>query len=454
LRKHSDPMYAVEGERTAEYAPPASPPLDGITVETPRVRPRRRWRRLLLLIVFLLLLLVGLPAGLAVLAYEQPRAVGGLTALALPAQAGVTPWNGTDRITILAMGADQRASEQAHSDVMMLVSLDPTSGHVAMLSVPRDLWVQLPEGGEGKINSAYAIGGPRYAALTVAGTLGVPINYYAVLKFGGFKTLIDALGGVTIDVKTPIDDPTYPADVGFGYMPLHIKVGAQHMDGATALAYVRTRHEDPRGDIGRNERQQQVLLALKSQALSPATLLRLPAVLSALQGAVDTNLPHNRLPDVISLLGHAKGANLTREALTPEGGDVSVSYSSDGQWIFLPNWSVINARTQRLLANPALAAEHAVVDVRNGTSTTGLARDLSAVLERDGFTIGSVTQDPSTNHARTQVIVHDPALAYAGRTLAALLQADLTEAPATPSAGGPTAGITVVVGADFPGANP
>lgn len=450
MRKHSVPAYAEERERSHH----GQRPLVGLddTEIREALRPRRHWLRLLVLLVVLVLLVIGLSVGLAVVAYEQPRAVTGLTSLFLPAQAGAVPWNGTDRINILAMGVDQRTSEQARADTMMIISLDPATRHVALLSVPRDLWVQFPEGGEGKINTPYAIGAAPYSELTVESALGVPINYYAVLKFGGFKDLVDALGGVTLNVKTPIDDETYPADVGYGYKPLHIRAGAQHMDGATALAYVRTRHEDPRGDVGRNERQQDLLVALKGQALSPGMLLRLPAVLSALQNAMQTDLPHNRLPDVASILGHAKGATLTREALTPESGDVTNSYSTDGRWIFLPNWQAINARTQRLFANPALAAEHAALEVRNGTNTAGLAHTVSSVLERDGFTIASVTQAAKADYKKTQVIIHDPAAAYSGRVLASMLHADLSEAPGSPATNGsPAAQITVIVGADFPG---
>jgi LCP family protein required for cell wall assembly len=313
--------------------------------------------------------------------------------------------------------------------------------------------VALPEGGEGKINSAYAIGGPHYAELAVAGALGVPINYYAVLKFSGFKDLVDALGGVTIDVKTAIDDPTYPADVGYGYKPLHIPAGVQHMDGTVALEYVRTRHDDPRGDIGRNARQQDVLLALQRQALTPATLLRLPAVLGALQNAVQMDFPYNRLPDLVSIIGHARGHGITRDALTPEAGEVSVSTSWDGQWIFQPNWPAINAHTARLFADPRLGAEHAAVAVQNGTPTPGLARMLGVVLQRDGFTIAGVTQAAGTDHPTTEVIVHDPAVAYSGRALASMLHASLSQAPAaSQTAGSTTPQLTVIVGDDFPGA--
>lgn len=402
-----------------------------------------------LVLVVVILAVGGVGAGLA---YEHPGLMYPVTSLLLPAQPGAVPWNGTDRITILAMGVDQRTTEPAHSDVMMVISLDPSTGHVSMLSIPRDLWVQLPEGGQGKINSAFTIGGTPYAKLTAASVLGVPVNYAATLTFNGFKDMIDALGGVTVDVKTAVDDPTYPADVGFGYKPLHIPAGRQHMDGATALEYVRTRHQDPRGDVGRNERQQQVLLALKQQALSPGTVLRLPAILAAFSQAIRTDLPQDRVPQVLSLVGHAQG-NLAHETLSPDNGAVSPSTSWDGQWIFLPNTAVINGFTSHLLADPRLSAEHASVEVQNGTATAGLARMLGAVLQRDGFTLTTVADAGTGSHATTEVIVHDPAVAYSARSIAAMLNAHLSSAPgAAPQAGSPPAQITVVVGHDFPGA--
>jgi LCP family protein required for cell wall assembly len=310
----------------------------------------------------------------------------------------------------------------------------------------------LPEGGEAKINAAYAIGGPHYAELAVASAFGVPIDYYAVVKFGGFKDLVDALGGVTIDVASPIDDPTYPADVGNGYSPLHIAAGVQHMDGTVALEYVRTRHDDPQGDVGRNQRQQQVLLALQQQALTPATLLRLPSVLAALRSAVAMDLPYDRLPEVVSIIGHARGGGITHETLTPQDGDLTVSTSWDGQWVFLPNWPAINAVTQRLFSDPQLAAEHATVSVQNGTGTAGLARALGGVLARDGFTVAGVG-DASAHYQTTRVIVTDPRVTYAGLRLAAMLHATLSQAPAAAAPPGSAAPqITEIVGTDFPGA--
>lgn len=415
-------------------------------------RQRHRVRRFLLILLTLVILLLVLPTGVAVMAYEQPRLVHPLTSLILPVQPGAIPWNGTDRITILAMGVDQRTTEPPHSDTMMLISLDPVSRHVNMLSLPRDLWVNLPESSAAKINSAITIGGPRYAAFAVDSALGVPVNYYAVLKFTGYRDLVDALGGVTVDVKTAISDPTYPADVGYGFDPLYIPAGVQHMNGTTALKYVRTRHDDPQGDIGRNDRQQQVLMALKQQALTPGTLVRLPAVLAALRNAVNTDIPYDRLPDVAAILGHAHGASLTSTGLTPQDGDVSVGTSWDGQWIFVPNWTSINAKTQRLFSDPQLTADHARVDVENGTTTTGLAAILGATLTSDGFTVADVQQADRSDYATTEVIVHDPSVAYSGRALASMLHASLQQDSTAPvRATSPQ--ITVIIGANFPGAS-
>ena len=176
---------------------------------TPRPR-RHRWRRMVLMVLtaFLLLLI-----GSGVLVWYDPPALGALSSPFLPVQAGAVPWNGTDPINILAMGVDQRVpGEKTLSDTMIVISINPTTKHVRMVSIPRDLAVTVPGYGTlSKINEGYYLGGPKYAEYTVESALGIPISYYAVLRFSAFEHLIDAVGGITINVDLPISDPTYPA---------------------------------------------------------------------------------------------------------------------------------------------------------------------------------------------------------------------------------------------------
>ena len=284
-----------------------------------------------------------------------------------------------------------------------------------MLSVPRDLWVSIPSAnaanpyGLYKVNAAYALGGaqgPQWAQMTVESALGIPINYYAVLKFGGFKGLVDALGGVTVCVPREINDPLYPADVGYGYKPIDIKAGCQKMDGTVALEYVRERHVYAQQDLGRVEAQQALLTGIEKQMLSPGTVLRVPTILSALNNAAITDLPHNALPEVGFLLGRAKGMHTQHYYLNVDGGYVTATTSADGQAILQGNWPKINALVASQFADSRLRSENATVQVRNGQHTVGLAALYTTILRGAGFNVVAPRDADRTTYTRSLVIAN------------------------------------------------
>ncbi len=178
------------------------------------------------------------------------------------------PWDGTSRLNLLLLGIDRRPGETGlgyRTDTMMLVSLDPKTHSVGLLSIPRDLYVQLPGySAPQRINTALALGelqragyGPTLAMQTVQYNLGMPINDYVIADFNALIKLVDSIGGIDVDVPAPIADYDFP-DMGYGYDPLILSAGLQHMDGYTAQKYARTRHGD--SDFDRARRQQQVLV--------------------------------------------------------------------------------------------------------------------------------------------------------------------------------------------------
>src|SRR5664279_3282734 len=125
---------------------------------------------------------------------------------------------GDGRVNILVMGIGGAGHDGPNlSDTMMVMSLDPKTKDVAMLSIPRDLYVKIPGHGSGKINAANAYGGPALAEQVVENVIGVPIHYYAVMDFSGFKQAVDAVGGVDINVAAPLYDPEFPCDNDRGY---------------------------------------------------------------------------------------------------------------------------------------------------------------------------------------------------------------------------------------------
>lgn len=168
-----------------------------------------------------------------------------------------------------------------------------------MMSVPRDLIVTIPGYGENKVNAAYFFGeyfkepggGPALALRTLSKFFNVAIDYYVTVNFEGFRTIVDTIGGVNIDVPYELDDYQYPSDDEgdpFGILHVHFDEGWQHMDGKTALRYARTRHAD--NDFARSKRQLQVILAIRQKALSLDLLPSVPSIMDQLGGMVQTNI--------------------------------------------------------------------------------------------------------------------------------------------------------------------
>lgn len=186
-------------------------------------------------------------------------------------------------ITVLLMGTDARPDEYGASrtDSMMVAVINLDAESVTVISIPRDLWVNIPGYGEGRINTAYFMGegwgqGPETARLTVQQLLGIPITHTAVIDFDTFREVVDKAGGVDVVVPTPIDDPMFPTD-DYGTYHLQIPAGANHFNGEEALAYARTRHGS--SDMERAARQQQVVQALRERLTSPEQLPNLPGYL-------------------------------------------------------------------------------------------------------------------------------------------------------------------------------
>jgi LCP family protein required for cell wall assembly len=207
------------------------------------------------------------------------------------------PWDGQSRLTVLMMGIDRRPGETGLSfrtDTLILLSLDPRTGDIGMLSIPRDMWVSVPGYGERRVNEPMVLGelrqqgyGPRLAMETVQYNLGIRVNHYLVVDFAAFITIVNALGGIDVDVPYTINDPLYPS-MNYGYDPFFIRAGNQTLDGATALKYARTRHGD--SDIRRAERQQQVIMAIRDKATRAEMIPALLANASGLWASVRDNV--------------------------------------------------------------------------------------------------------------------------------------------------------------------
>ncbi len=245
-----------------------------------------------------------------------------------PVVAEVPTWTGIERVTVLLLGIDERKQETGpfRTDTMLVLTIDPVAKTAGMLSIPRDLWVQIPAmDTDGKINTAHFLGdaynypggGPALAMDTVKQELGLPVDYYVRFNFDSFEKVVDAIGGVEICVAEPIDDPLYPALDNYGYDPLHIDAGCQLMNGALALKYARTRHSGT--DFDRAKRQQQVILAIRDkvikQNLLPQLVTQAPALLDTLQTAIKTNLTLDQMIQLAKLATQIDPKNIKQATI-------------------------------------------------------------------------------------------------------------------------------------------
>lgn len=259
---------------------------------------------------------------------------------------GAVYWQALEQrgpVHVLILGIDERQNEQGpfRSDTMILAGFQPRETRVALLSIPRDLWVTIPDIGENRINTANFYGGPPLAKQTVAQTFGLPVHYYALLNFDGFVRLIDALGGIDVEVAQTLHDENYPTP-DYGVKTIHIEAGQHHFDGAEALIYARSRYST--NDFDRARRQQEIIAAIRRRLLQPGAWLRLPAVVATLPGAVETDMPPGEwlALAVITL----RAGELERAAIGPN--EVTPFMTEGGGQVLLPRWEVINPILARL----------------------------------------------------------------------------------------------------------
>ncbi len=255
---------------------------------------------------------------------------------------------------ILVLGIDRRPGQgdAVRTDTMLLLHSDPSSHRLVLLSIPRDLWVTIPGRGNGRINAAHVYAeidtpgsGPASAAETVSLNFGVPVHRTLRLDFDAFRDVIDAAGGIDVDVPKPVIDNTYPTD-DYGTIRIEIPAGQQHMDGETALQYARSRHGS--SDFDRAARQQQILLALAKKLSQPRGWLLIPRVYLAFRNAVDTDLTvrdFGRLVLAWRLAGN-KGIEtvvIDRTLTTPYR-------TAQGASVLLPRWELIQPLVQAKLS--------------------------------------------------------------------------------------------------------
>ncbi|MCA9901786.1 MAG: LCP family protein [Ardenticatenaceae bacterium] len=337
-------------------------------------------------------------------------------------------WEGKSRVSILLLGIDQRCEDvgPSHTDSMMVLTIDPVGLSAAVLSLPRDLWVEIPDIGVDRINQAnywgefyeYPGGGQALAVQTVETLLGVPIDYYVAVNFDAFVEVVDLVGGIDIDVPEAIDDPDYP-DRCYGYDPFSIDVGEQHLDGENALKYARTRATFG-GDVDRAARQQAVILAVREKVFSlnslPQLIAQAPQLWQTSQENVRTNMT---LDEAIQLALLAQ--DIPRDSIRTAVLDFNYVYNEttpDGRQVLVPVRENIRQLRDQLFAPPAIptpvienlpalmAAEQARVAVLNGTAEFGLAASTQEYLQSFGINVVEIGNADASTYLTSQIITY------------------------------------------------
>lgn len=361
-----------------------------------------------------------------------------------------------ERTNLLILGADVAYTRRGQamptrSDTLLVASLDPVTRRVNVLSVPRDTRVHIPgRHGYDKINAALAYGGPLLTAQTVSDFLQVPIHHWVMVKLDGVENLVDALGGISIDVERNM----HYTDRSAG-LRISLKKGPQLLDGEKAHQYLRFRH-DAYGDIGRVQRQQKFLAAVSQKLLEPMTLARLPQLLEVAQRNIETSMSTAQL---LQIAHWAKGLSMDAVHMVMVPGEFSGGQYAASYW--LPDVGETRRIARAHLTDeaewvepgPAAVAEvtpeikrETRITVLNGTGRTGIANEAAQLLRSDGWTVWTVSTHSSSDVVRTRIISQKGDDGLGGAIAQSLgVQAEAVSA----SVGDIQTDFTVVLGSDF-----
>ena len=323
-----------------------------------------------------------------------------------------------DVLNLLLIGLDSTRNLRAqNTDVIVVISINKETKQVSLLSIPRDLWVYIPTYGWSRINVAhrkgystdYPGGGPALLSRTIEVNFGISIHHWGRVDFEGFARVVDELGGVTMTVACPVNLRYQPPDPNGSEEDQEERIlepGIYHMDGATALRYVRTRRDS--SDFDRARRQQQFLRAMWDQTKSPDFVLKIPGLWSALKDSFETDLG---LGDILSLAPVALDIEPQRIRSLYIGPNQTTDWTTHEGWrVLLPDYDKIQQVVASLYAPPStsgdqVASEGARIQVRNGTYRRQLARIAADQLRWHGLKVVDTGLADNPNHKQTRIIV-------------------------------------------------
>ena len=362
--------------------------------------PQPKALRAFLLTVFGAVLLIG---GISLGYYiHYKHGLRNLLAELNLASPDLTAVFGKQKLRVLVMGLDENWDEKdqmytsaTRSDTMMGVNIDLASHQIAIVSIPRDLWVHIPKSGYGKINEAIADAGPYRAEKTVVDNLNMPpFDNYLVLKINATKNLVDAIGGLDVNVEKNMD-----YDDSWGHLHIHLKKGPQHLNGEQVVGYVRFRH-DPEGDYGRMRRQRQVINDLVKRVKDPMIITKLGYLVGLFQDNIRTDMSYDKLFYLaLALRDETPSMVHTTQLPVLEGftaGQSVLFYDAANGRQLVQKYMVVGFGGE---FDPSTVH----VTVHNGSGQPGAASAMADYLRQRGFTIVSTGNAASFNNARTRV---------------------------------------------------
>jgi LCP family protein required for cell wall assembly len=399
-----------------------------------KVRGKRDWKKISIrsgLVVLALIVLLG--GALFVKGYLKLNKVfkGGGNAAAL--NANVDPsllrGEGDGRVNILLLGRGGEGHAGGDlTDTILLASIDPVNNKTALVSIPRDFWVETPNGSS-KINAVFTYAkqraeasGSKPAKAEEAGVraikevasqvLGVPIHYYTMIDFRGFRNAINTVGGVKANIteETAVAEHLWDPMAGEQYY-LNVQPGVQHFDGQRALFYARSRHTSARGDFDRAERQKVLISALSKKITSAGTYTNPVKVSKLMDDFGDHVVTDLSLDDAMRLVSIGKkiGSNFESIDLASPSKPLVRTGMIGNQSVVMPaagvgNFGQIHSLVRSKLKDGYITKENAKITILNGTVTPGLAGEKAAELRTYGYNIGVVTDAPTQDYEETILV--------------------------------------------------